>query len=92
MRDAYPRAGLEANARKHILLDHIYAHVHIWAMDEIRETRRTLGVTQIELARLLGLHQSTISRMEGGALPLDERTRLALEALASRHPTQSEVA
>ena len=53
-------------------------------MDELRETRKTLGVTQVELADLLGLHQSTISRLESGALPLDGRTRLALEALTAR--------
>lgn len=53
-------------------------------MDDIRALRRRLGVTQIELADLLGLHQSTISRLEGGSLPVDERTRLALEALLAR--------
>jgi predicted transcriptional regulator len=53
-------------------------------MDELRAARKTLGVTQVELADLLGLHQSTISRLESGALPLDGRTRLALEALTTR--------
>ena len=55
-------------------------------MDDIRAFRRKIGVTQVELATLLGLHQSTISRLESGALPVDERTMLALEALSSRKP------
>jgi predicted transcriptional regulator len=54
-------------------------------MDDIRTIRRQLGVTQIELAEMLGLHQSTISRLEDGRLATDERTRLALEALVARH-------
>jgi transcriptional regulator with XRE-family HTH domain len=53
-------------------------------MADIRTIRRQLGVTQVELAERLGLHQSTISRFEKGSLPLDERTRLALEALVAR--------
>ncbi|CAN5278656.1 hypothetical protein BH11PSE5_BH11PSE5_30710 [soil metagenome] len=53
-------------------------------MDDIRTVRTRLGVTQMELAELLGLHQSTISRLEGGSLPVDARTKLALEALLVR--------
>ena len=53
-------------------------------MDGIKDTRRVLGVTQSELAELLGLNQSTVSRLESGALQIDARTRLALEALVSR--------
>lgn len=53
-------------------------------MDAIRQTRRELGVTQAELAALLGLNQSTISRLERGALEVDARTALALEALTVR--------
>ena len=58
-------------------------------MDGIQDIRRTLGLTQMELAELLGLHQSTISRFENGTLPLDERTRLALEALVARRVGES---
>jgi transcriptional regulator with XRE-family HTH domain len=58
-------------------------------MDDIRSIRQQLGVTQMELADLLGLHQSTISRFEKGSLPLDERTRLALEALVARSKAES---
>lgn len=58
-------------------------------MEDIRSIRKRLGVTQIELAALLGLHQSTISRLEDGRLETDERTRLALEALLARHQTDA---
>lgn len=60
-------------------------------MDDIRTVRRKLGVTQVELAVLLGLHQSTISRLEDGRLPTDERTKLALEAILSRHEAATAV-
>ncbi len=53
-------------------------------MAAIKQTRRALGVTQAELATLLGLNQSTISRLESGALEVDARTALALEALVAR--------
>ena len=53
-------------------------------MDNIRSTRTELGLNQVELAKLLGLHQSTISRFESGDLPVDGRTRLALDALLMR--------
>jgi transcriptional regulator with XRE-family HTH domain len=53
-------------------------------MEAIKQTRRTLGVTQAELAALLGLNQSTISRLERGSLEVDARTALALEALSAR--------
>lgn len=64
-------------------------------MQDIRATRRSLGVTQAELAALLGLNQSTISRLESGSLPLDERTVLAVEALVTRRtgtPTEQAAA
>ncbi|WP_069066453.1 helix-turn-helix domain-containing protein [Sphingobium sp. RAC03] len=53
-------------------------------MNAIRDARLRLGLTQIELAGKLGLHQSTISRFEKGSLPIDERTELAVEALLAR--------
>ena len=53
-------------------------------MNAIRDARQRLGLTQIELAGKLGLHQSTISRFENGTLPIDERTELAIEALLAR--------
>lgn len=53
-------------------------------MIDVRTVRQTLDLNQTELANLLGLHQSTISRLESGSLEIDNRTRLALEALMSR--------
>jgi len=58
-------------------------------MDDIREIRRTLEMTQAELAEALGLNQSTISRLESGALILDARTRLAIEAIQARRGANS---
>ena len=60
-------------------------------MDAIKQTRKALGATQAELAAMLGLNQSTVSRLESGALDVDARTALALEALAARgRPTSIE--
>lgn len=53
-------------------------------MDAIKETRKALGATQAELAAMLGLNQSTVSRLERGDLEVDARTKLALEALTAR--------
>jgi predicted transcriptional regulator len=53
-------------------------------MSDVRSARRHLGLSQAELALKLGVHQTTISRFETGDLPLDERTKLALDALTMR--------
>lgn len=50
-------------------------------MTDMREIRRQLAMTQIELADELGVQQSTISKYERGDLPIDKRTQLALDAL-----------
>ncbi|SKB26943.1 helix-turn-helix domain-containing protein [Sphingopyxis flava] len=50
-------------------------------MDNLRDIRRQLGLTQIEMGEQLGLDQSTISRFESGALAMDKRTKLAVQAL-----------
>lgn len=44
-----------------------------------------MGLTQIDMADALGVNQSTISRIETGEMPLDQRTQLAIEALMMRH-------
>ncbi len=54
-------------------------------MTDIRQIRQALGLTQTDFAERLGLHQSTISRFEKGALPVDKRTRLAAQALLNSH-------
>jgi transcriptional regulator with XRE-family HTH domain len=48
---------------------------------DIRTIRKALGLSQAEMAEKLGLTQGTVSRFENGKLDLDERTRLAVEAL-----------
>lgn len=58
-------------------------------MDDIREIRSKLGLTQIEFADRLGLHQSTISRLETGELPADKRTVLAAKALLAEREADS---
>jgi aspartate carbamoyltransferase catalytic subunit len=50
-------------------------------MDDLLSIRKALGLSQIEMAERLELHQSTISRFETGELPLDRRTLLAAQAL-----------
>lgn len=50
-------------------------------MENIREIRKRLGLTQTEFAQALGLNQSTISRFERGELAVDKRTALAALAL-----------
>lgn len=48
---------------------------------DIAEARKTLGLTQAELAAKLGINQATISRMEAGVLAVEPRTVLAMKAL-----------
>lgn len=57
---------------------------------DIRDLRRRLNLSQAQLADKLGLHQTTISRLETGELPLDRRTMLALQALST--PTGADAA
>lgn len=56
-------------------------------MENIQSIRKTLGLSQSEMADRLGLHQSTISRFENGDLPLDKRTLLAAQLLLSQSQT-----
>lgn len=51
---------------------------------ELRAWRTDRGLTQQELADLLGIHRVTVSRMETGELPLGVADRLALEGLGAR--------
>jgi predicted transcriptional regulator len=54
-------------------------------MLDIRSIRKAdLKVSQAELAKMLGVHQATISRLETGEQPLDVRTQLAIEALREK--------
>lgn len=51
---------------------------------DIASVRAELDLSQAELAEGLGLHQTTISRMERGDLPMDKRTLMALTVLVGQ--------
>jgi transcriptional regulator with XRE-family HTH domain len=51
---------------------------------DIRAVRQSLKLSQAALAERLGVTQATISRFESGLLKIDERTKLAIEALQLR--------
>lgn len=55
---------------------------------DIKSYRERTGLTQADLASRLGLTQSTVSRFETGALAVDARTRLALEAIEAALPKE----
>ena len=48
---------------------------------DIREARKALNLTQAELAEMLGVDHSAISRYETGAVTPDKRTLIALAAI-----------
>jgi transcriptional regulator with XRE-family HTH domain len=51
---------------------------------ELKNWRKKWGITQIELARLLGTYQETISRWERDKRGTPSHLSLALEALEHR--------
>jgi transcriptional regulator with XRE-family HTH domain len=52
--------------------------------DELKLWRKKCGITQMELARMLGTYQVTIARWETGARKTPFLLPLALEALEKR--------
>lgn len=46
---------------------------------EYRDIRKGLGLSQPELARLLGVHEMTISKRERGENPITSEAALALK-------------
>lgn len=65
------------------LLARRYILVYMEAMTpaQFKSSRKKLGLTQVELAKALGVIQITVSRWETGALPIDRRTQMAIEHL-----------
>lgn len=53
--------------------------------NEIMSARKALKMTQARFAKALGMSQSAISKMENGALKIDRRTSLAIDALKAKH-------
>lgn len=51
---------------------------------ELRAHRRALGLSQLQLARALGVDHSTVFRWEQGTRAVPPLLALALEALARR--------
>jgi DNA-binding transcriptional regulator YiaG len=52
--------------------------------EDLKSWREQWGITQAELARLLGTYQETISRWERGVRGIPSYLALALEALEHR--------
>lgn len=51
------------------------------APSEMRSIRKSLGLTQAELGKAIGLGVDTISRMEKGKAPIEKRTIMAIRYL-----------
>jgi len=49
--------------------------------DELRQIRRRLGMTQVDLATEIGLDAGTISRTERGKTPISELVEFAVRCL-----------
>ncbi len=56
---------------------------------EIRELRKSLGLTQEEFAHAVAVTFSTVNRWENGHAKPSKLARRAIEALASRRPSES---
>jgi DNA-binding transcriptional regulator YiaG len=54
--------------------------------DEVRAIRRRLKLTQVAFARLVGVHEITVSRWENGALAIREPTAKLLRLLLRQAP------
>jgi len=50
---------------------------------ELRQIRLQLGLSQMELAKILGVQQPTVSRWERGMSPVPKSAALVLRMLAS---------
>ncbi len=57
-----------------------------------KEARRTLGLTQVQMAERLCVSQPTIARFERDDTELTERDRLAFTALVSEAQRNGEIA
>lgn len=49
--------------------------------DEMKATRKTLGMTQEQMASAIGMSRKAIVEMEAGKAPIEKRTALAVKYL-----------
>jgi transcriptional regulator with XRE-family HTH domain len=49
--------------------------------DELKEKRAALGLTQAQLAEILGVKPNTVARWERGLLPVPRTVELAMETV-----------
>jgi DNA-binding transcriptional regulator YiaG len=54
--------------------------------EEVRKIRKRLGLSQVAFARLVGVHEITVSRWENGALAIREPTAKLLRLLLGQAP------
>jgi DNA-binding XRE family transcriptional regulator len=55
-----------------------------WSATRFKRERETLGLTQEELGKVLGLHEVQISRIENGHSPVQDGAALLLLVLSDR--------
>ena len=52
---------------------------------ELKQKRETLGLTQTELADILGVKMNTVYRWESGILTVPKSIELAMETVERKH-------
>lgn len=57
-------------------------------MMDFAATRKELGLSQAEIANVLGVHQTTIMRWEKGTLPMRPRDEIAVQVAIDRLRTE----
>lgn len=56
-------------------------HLTDMAGERYREVRKSMGLTQAQLAGLLGVHEQTVSQRERGVYPVSREAALAIQML-----------
>lgn len=58
-----------------------------WGLN-VRDARRTFGLTGQSLAYIVGVHESTVSRIENGQIGISDRLKVALATALETDPAQ----